>query len=83
MRQNQRIIRRDGYDPPAAWAVCRQPIQSLRRLEVENLFLRHQLNTASAADPDLVCLLLQLDTHAFILDKDAGNDPREGLCCHR
>jgi hypothetical protein len=27
MRQNQRIIRRDVCDPPAACDVCRQPVQ--------------------------------------------------------
>jgi hypothetical protein len=27
MRQNQRIMRRDACDPPAAWDVCRQPVQ--------------------------------------------------------
>jgi hypothetical protein len=27
MMENQGIIRCDACDPPAAWAVCRQPVQ--------------------------------------------------------
>jgi hypothetical protein len=46
MRQNQRLMLRDACIPSAAWDVCRQPVQSRRQLEVENLFLRHQLNIA-------------------------------------
>jgi hypothetical protein len=48
MRENQSIIRRDACHPPSAWNVCRQ---SRRRLEVENLFLRHQLNIALRRTP--------------------------------
>jgi hypothetical protein len=48
MKQNQGIIRCDASDPPSAWDVYRQ---SRRRLEVENLFLRHQLNIALRRAP--------------------------------
>jgi hypothetical protein len=51
IRQNQRIILRDAYVSSAAWDVCRQPVKSRRRLEVENLFLRHQLNIALRGAP--------------------------------
>jgi hypothetical protein len=45
VRQNQRIIRCDVCDHPPACNVA-DLFKSRRRLEVENLFLRHQLNVA-------------------------------------
>jgi hypothetical protein len=42
--QNQRIIRRDACVLSPAGDDCRQPVPVESRLEVENLFLRHQLN---------------------------------------
>src|ERR1700674_4125010 len=53
MRQNQLIIRRDDCDAPSAWDDCRPPFKSRRRLELENLFLRHQLNIALRRAPHL------------------------------
>jgi hypothetical protein len=51
MRQNQRIIRRDACDPPYAGNVRRDMFKSRRRLEAENLFLRHQLTIALRQAP--------------------------------
>ena len=51
MKENQRIIRNDACDPPFAWNVCRDLFKSRRRLEVENLFLRHKLNIVLRRTP--------------------------------
>jgi hypothetical protein len=51
VRQNQRIIRCDACDLPLAWNVSRNLFKSRRRLEAENLFLRHQLNIALRRRP--------------------------------
>jgi hypothetical protein len=40
MKENQGIIHRDGCHAPSAWFVANL-FKSRRRLEVENLFLRH------------------------------------------
>ena len=53
MRQNQLIIRRDDCHAPSAWDVCRQLVKSQRPLELENLFLRYQLNIALRRAPHL------------------------------
>jgi hypothetical protein len=52
-RQNQSIIRCHVCDHLLAWDVCRDLFKSRRRLEVENLLLRHQLNIALGASPAL------------------------------
>jgi hypothetical protein len=51
MKENQSIIRRDACHPPSARNVRRQPFQVAAWLEVENLFLRHQLNVALRRAP--------------------------------
>jgi hypothetical protein len=52
MRQNQRIIRRDACDPASAHdAFAANLFKSRRQLEVENLFLRHQLTIAMRRAP--------------------------------
>ena len=51
MRQNQRIICRDACIPSAACDVFANLFKSPRRLEVENLLLRHQLNIALRGAP--------------------------------
>jgi hypothetical protein len=44
VRKNQTIIQCDVCDHLPAWNIYRHLLKSRRRLEVENLFLRHQLN---------------------------------------
>jgi hypothetical protein len=51
MTQNQRTMRRDAYDPPSAHDLAAKLFRSRRQLEVENLFLRHQLNIALRRAP--------------------------------
>jgi hypothetical protein len=51
MRQNRRIIRCDACDHPAPGAFVANLFRSRRRLEIENLFLRHQLNIALGSTP--------------------------------
>ncbi len=53
---NQGIILCDACYPAPARDVCRQLFKSRRRLEVENLFLRHQLNIALRRAPQRLCL---------------------------
>ena len=51
MRQNQRILRGDAFDPHLLGTVVLNLFRSRRRLEVENFFLRHQLNIALRRAP--------------------------------
>ena len=51
MRQNWRIIRRDACDLPSTLDGCDHSFKSQRRLELENFFLRHQLNIALRRAP--------------------------------
>jgi hypothetical protein len=51
MRQNQRIILRDAAFLLLLGTFVANLFRSRRRLEVENLFLRHQLNIALRGAP--------------------------------
>jgi hypothetical protein len=51
MRQNQRIIRRDAAILHLLMTFVANLFKSRRQLEVENLFLRHQLNIALRGAP--------------------------------
>jgi hypothetical protein len=46
MRENRRIIHCDACAAPPVRSFCRKPVQVATWLEIENLYLRHQLNIA-------------------------------------
>jgi hypothetical protein len=51
-RENQSIIRRDACHPSPGGTFVADLFKSWRRLEAENLFLRHQLSIALRRAPD-------------------------------
>jgi hypothetical protein len=57
LRENQGIIRSDASHAPSAFGTfVANPFTSRRRLEVENLFLRHKLTIALWAASLILCL---------------------------
>ena len=79
MRQNQRIIRRDARVLSPVCNVCRQPFRSRRQVEIENLFLRHQLNIAGASVNETIKPVTDLD-HRGVAEHWSYPDGGYGDC---